>query len=465
MNPREVHAVVPVSASPHAASAASIGRMIGAVLLLLPVPLLAQGAAQAGGPGARTRAVAVTNACAELASSPSSLVLLPEGLALLRLKRELESAALTLERQPLRTTEVQRITQVQRGVDSLMRVMVRVHRDDGMMGPPMSAMSPMSPMPSGPISGTITAATTRRGDSVRVTVNGSPFDGRLFFEMADSARGTMPQVAMIIRALQPQVAAVSEAAEARLAEMRPAMGAASIGYVGVSLSGAQLRAVTPGGVMTSHCEYPLVESVDAGSPAERAGIAAGDTLVAYNGRDVLQVAVNYPELFTAGQQVRVRVRRSGRARELPVSVVPRAEERAMMFVRSYGGEGPSGPTGRVFITQTAPGATVPTGGVAGRPGLPGAQLTNFAGAQFTTIDDDFAQTIGLDAGVLVLRAPMGTPAADAGLRGGEIVRAVNGTPVRDAGALLRLLVNSGHEAKLLVQSRANGERVLTLKLK
>jgi len=462
MNPREVHDTAPISVRRRVTSAASIGRMLGAVLLLLPMPSLAQGAAQAGGPGARVRTAVVTNACAELASSPSSLVLMPEGLALLRLKRELESAALTLERQPLRTTEVQRITQVQRGVDSLMRVMVRVQRDDGLMSAPLSVMSPVPP---GPMSGIITT-TTRQGDSVRVTVNGSLFDGRMFFEMADSARGTMPQVAMIIRALQPQVAAVSEAAEARLAELRPAMGGASnIGYVGVSLSGAQLRAVTPGGVMTSHCEYPLVESVDAGSPAERAGIAAGDTLVAYNGRDVLQVAVNYPELFVAGQQVRVRVRRSGRVRDLPVNVVPRAEERAMMFVRSFGGEGPSGPAGRVFVTQTAPGGPLPTGGVVGRPGLPGAQLTSFAGAQFTTIDDDFAQTIGLDAGVLVLRAPIGTPAADAGLRGGEIVRAVNGTPVRDAGALLRLLVNSGHEAKLLVQSRSSGERVVTLKLK
>lgn len=138
---------------------------------------------------------------------------MPEGLALLRLKRELESAALTLERQPLRTTEVQRITQVQRGVDSLMRVMVRVQRDDGLMSAPLSVMSPVPP---GPMSGIITT-TTRQGDSVRVTVNGSLFDGRMFFEMADSARGTMPQVAMIIRALQPQVAAVSEAAEARLA--------------------------------------------------------------------------------------------------------------------------------------------------------------------------------------------------------------------------------------------------------
>jgi len=396
--------------------------LLSAALLLSPVPALTQGAGAGAGSGtasqaashagARARAVAVANACAELASSPSALVMMPEGLALLRLKRELESAALTLEQQPQRTTEVQRITQVQRGVDSLMRVMV----------------------------------------------NGMPFDGRMFFELTDSARGSVPRFSMTIRALQPQVAAVSEAAEARLAELRPATG---IGYVGVSLSGAQVRAVTPSGVMTSHCEYPLVESVDAGSPAERAGITAGDTLVAYNGRDVLQIAVNYPELFVPGQQVRIRVRRSGRARELPVTVVPRVEERTMVFVRSMGGDGPPAAPGRVFVTRSP----LPTAGVVGRPGLPGAQLTTFAGAQFTTIDDDFAQTLGVEAGVLVLRAPMGTPAAEAGLRGGEIVRAVNGTAVRDAGTLLRLLVNSGAEARLLVQSRATGERMLTLKLK
>ncbi|WP_337169937.1 PDZ domain-containing protein [Gemmatimonas aurantiaca] len=446
----------PVRETRRAAYATALPLLAAAVTFGLPAQVTAQTPPT---PQVRVRVTTTTtammNACGELASSPSPLVHAPEGLALLRLKRELESAALTLEKQPVPNTEVQRITQVQRGVDSLMRVIVQVQREDG---------------------GPWTPGLPRRGDSVRVFFQGNPFEGRMFFEMIDStARGSvpqlaMPQLAMIIRALQPQVAAVSEAAEARLFSGV----AANAGYMGLSLSGAQLRAVTPEGVMTSHCEYPLVESVDAGSPAERAGITAGDTLVAYNGRDVLQVAVNYPELLTPGQPVRVRLRRSGRTRELPVVVGPRkSEERTMVFVRTYGADGaPAGLTasgspqagggGRITMVPRATGASPLPSSAAG---VATAQLTTFAGAQFATVDDDFAQALGMDAGVLVLRVPLGTPAADVGLRSGEMVRAVNGTPVRDAITLRRLLGNGGTEVRLLVQAKNSGERVVVMKLR
>lgn len=441
---------IPTGDARGAAYATALPLLAAAVTFGLPAHVTAQAPPT---PQARVRVtatMAMTNACGELASSPSPLVHAPEGLALLRLKRELESAALTLEKQPMPNTEVQRITQVQRGVDSLMRVIVQVQREDG---------------------GPWTPGLPRRGDSVRVFIRGNPFEGRMFFEMIDStARGSMPQLAMIIRALQPQVAAVSEAAEARLLSGV----AANAGYMGLSLSGAQLRAVTPEGIMTSHCEYPLVESVDAGSPAERAGITAGDTLVAYNGRDVLQMAVNYPELLTPGQPVRVRVRRSGRTRELPVVVGPRkSEERTMVFVRTYGADGaPTGLTvsgspqagggGRITMVPRATGASPLPSSAAG---VATAQLTTFAGAQFATVDDDFAQALGMDAGVLVLRVPLGTPAADVGLRSGEMVRAVNGTPVRDAITLRRLLGNGGTEVRLLVQAKNSGERVVVMRLR
>ncbi|MFN7458470.1 MAG: hypothetical protein ACK5U0_13830, partial [Gemmatimonas sp.] len=65
-----------------------------------------------------------TNVCTELESSPSPLVHAPEGLALLRLKRQLESAALTLEQQQLERDQLQRIAQVRRGMESLMPVVV-----------------------------------------------------------------------------------------------------------------------------------------------------------------------------------------------------------------------------------------------------------------------------------------------------------------------------------------------------
>lgn len=371
------------------------------------------------------RPMGMQNVCVELSSSPSPLVNAPEGLALLRLKRELESAALTLEQhRQLEREQVQRISQVQRGVDSAMQVVVRFWREDNGEG------------------NMVIRRLDGRADSMRVVMKDMSDTRKMFFPVDSTLRVTMPQIGMFIRSLQPQVAAFASEAEARL----PAP-ASSSGYVGLSLSGAQIRMVTPEGVMTSHCDYPLVETVDVGSPAARAGLNAGDTLLAYNGRDVTQQAINYPEMLSPGSMLRVRVRRSGRTRDIPVTVAPRKEERTLVFTR----------------TPLAPGA-------AGAPVAPpislfsGSGVAVIAGAQFATIDAEFAESQGLEPGVLVLRVPQGTPAADAGLRAGEVVRSVNGVAVRDVASLRRIM-NAARDVKLVVQSRAAGVRTVMLELR
>ncbi|WP_353267969.1 PDZ domain-containing protein [Gemmatimonas sp.] len=345
-----------------------------------------------------------TNVCLELESSPSMLVNAPEGLALLRLKRELESAALTLEQQRgLEGNQVQRISQVQRGVDSLMQVVVRFTRDEAGSGPPR----------------------------------------RMFIAIDTAMRVQAPDISKFIRSLQPQVAAFAGEAEASL----PNGVTAPSGYMGLSLSGAQIRIVTPDGVMTSHCEYPVVETVDIGSPAARAGLGAGDTLLAYNGRDVTQTAVNYAELITAGNTVRLRIRRAGKPRDVPVTVAPRPQEvRTLVLSRAQPGSAPAMPVPPSMNMFSGSGVLV------------------LAGAQFATIDDEFAESLGLEPGVLVLRVPAGTPAADAGMRSGEVVRSVNGTPVRDVVALRRVMY-AAREARLLVQNKGGATRTVVLTLR
>jgi hypothetical protein len=402
----------------------------GSALCLAGADIGAQTTASRG--GARIRSATPANACLELQASPSALVNAPEGLALLRLKRELESAALTLDQQRrLEAEQVQRFAQVQRGMDSLMQVVVRYFREDGTPGP---------------------TVTVRRGDPLRM-VDGRTIDAPRLFGSVDSTlrilvptmdstlRTMSPKVVSIIRSLQPQVAAFIGEAEARV--MR---SAAPTGYMGLSLSGAQLRTVTPEGVLTSHCEYPLVETVDVGSPAARAGLNAGDTLTGYNGRDILQVAVNYPELLAPGETVRVRVRRGGRWRELPVVVASRPQD-------------DEGRLTALLRTPTPATPLAPPSPLAGMAGSAGLVL--IAGAQFAPIDDDFAQRLGVEPGMLVLRAPPGTPAAEAGLRAGDVVRAVNGAVVRDATAMRRAM--SSREVRLLVHSKAQGARTVILR--
>jgi serine protease Do len=195
-----------------------------------------------------------------------------------------------------------------------------------------------------------------------------------------------------------------------------------------------VRIVTPDGVLVSHCDYPVVETVDVGSPASRAGVLAGDTVLAYNGRDLTQRAVNYQRMLVPGETVRVRVKRGAKSREIPVTVTARQVAREVMLMRV--------PDAGSFSTN----------GVA-----------VLLGAQFSTVDDEFAESLGLEPGILVLRVPPGTPVAEAGLRGGEVIRAINGVTVRDVQALRRVIGGGTREARLTVLSRATGARTVTLR--
>lgn len=375
-------------------------------------------------------ASSAANACAELAATPSALVNAPEGMALLRLKRELESAAFTLEQQQqLQGIDVQRITQVQRGVDSLMQtIIVRVQHRDG---------------PDGEV------ITVERGDSIR------------------TLRLSAPAIEANIRLLQPQITAFIAAAEAQSG--RPVSEA---GYMGVGLLGAQVRTVTPDGVLVSHCDYPVVETVDVGSPASRAGVLAGDTVLAYNGRDLKLRAINYQGMLVPGETVRMRVKRGTKAREIPVTVVARQVERQIVVMRgtempvsALPPDAPRALSGRLMISSSAPSAppSSPMMGTGPSP-VPANAVAVLLGAQLSTVDDDFAEVLGLEPGILVLRAMPGSPFAEAGLRSGEIIRAFNGTLVRDVQAMRRAIAGAGsRDARLTVFSRANGTRIVTLR--
>lgn len=245
-----------------------------------------------------------------------------------------------------------------------------------------------------------------------------------------------------IRALQPRISSIlAEASRFRSAS--PLDGGP--GYIGISTSGALVRVLTRDGMLVNHCDYPVVEAVDAGSPAQRAGVARGDTLLAYNGQDVMRNAVNYSTLLTPGSDVRIKLQNNGRTREATVHVVE-----------------PKVATGRVMLATGA-------GVVQGLSLSPSSSVVSFAGAQLVTMDADLAKALGLGPGVLALRVPTGTTAASAGLRTGDVVRSVNGEPVRDAVSLERLLIawtnGGGTQARLVVQSRTGGERTIVMKLR
>lgn len=98
----------------------------------------------------------------------------------------------------------------------------------------------------------------------------------------------------------------------------------------------------------------------------------------------------------------------------------------------------------------------------------------YIGVQIANLTPDMAQRNNADInsglylpeveGVLVIRVLEGTPAADAGLRRGDVILAVNGDPIRSADALQLKVENTriGDTLQLAIQ---RGERPLTLEVK
>src|SRR5581483_10724984 len=95
------------------------------------------------------------------------------------------------------------------------------------------------------------------------------------------------------------------------------------GYLGITFMCSVKQQDGPEGLTIYHYGYPAVASVAPGSPAQRAGIVPGDTIVAYDSEDVLYRKIVLSRLLRPGKQVAVRVRRNGWIKELSVRIAPR----------------------------------------------------------------------------------------------------------------------------------------------
>ncbi len=145
----------------------------------------------------------------------------------------------------------------------------------------------------------------------------------------------------------------------------------------------------------------VVVSVEPGTPAEAAGLAAGDVIVSVEGVPVdgsadlrSRIGVRAP-----GAEVEIGYLRDGMARELALRLAEADGQRAAL----------AGPEPELLAGLRL----APLG-----PGMPG----------FGTVD-----------GVAVLDAAEGSAAARAGLRPGDVIAAINRRPVRHPDELLSLL--------------------------
>ena len=239
-------------------------------------------------------------------------------------------------------------------------------------------------------------------------------------------------------------------------------------------SATTLSGVCPGCGVSPATAWNSV-SVEPGSPAEKSGLEAGDTIVAYNGADVRNRRISLTRLLTPGTRVTVRVRREGGAKDLPVVVARRPYRFSAMampapdaMVNVEARVTAPDPPSRVRVARAprAPDAPpMPPAPViaASPPFYLGGGTAAIAGAELVRMNADLRDVLGVERGLLVITVAQGTPAEQAGLRGGDVIVAVSGEPVSSALDLQRTLRQADERAVTLEVVRKKKTRTLVLR--
>ncbi len=169
-------------------------------------------------------------------------------------------------------------------------------------------------------------------------------------------------------------------------------------------------------------EGVVVNGVERGSPAEKAGVKKGDVIVAFRGEPIksAQDLRNRIGLAAVGTDAPLTVLRDGKRRELTASIdaLP-------------GTKGSAGPAA-----------------AGGGPSAP-ATVDALQGADFRDVPRDPAH--GNAKGAMVARLEPGSAAERVGLHPGDIVTAVNRTPIGSAAELTKVLRQEQGRVALNVQ--------------
>jgi len=256
---------------------------------------------------------------------------------------------------------------------------------------------------------------------------------------------------------------------------------ATRGYLGVSFDGPSVEEVRRGGErIIRFLDYPRIALVEPSSPAERAGIQEGDTLLAFNGADVRTQQISLSKLLIPDQRIVVRVRREGEPKDFRVKVdeapgyvmsrgTPMTPVPPMPATAPLPGMPPMAKTVRVYPGEDLPrrAPMVAAGAIATTPPAMTQSVwvmtDGVAGAKVETINQGLAKTIGVKSGVLVLRVGPGTPAYESGLRDGDVILRAAGRSVSSVRELRSLIERENDTDVRLTIQRDRKQREVTLR--
>lgn len=160
-----------------------------------------------------------------------------------------------------------------------------------------------------------------------------------------------------------------------------------------------------------------ITSVEAGSPAEKAGILKNDVVLEFNGQRVegTEQFVRLVRETPPGRQVKIGLWRNGGAQQVAATLGRRKAKTSKEIIESLSGlrEMPQMP--QVWI-----------------PDIPRAFTTwrsSMLGVEAESIDGQLAQFFGVEQGVLVRSVAADSAAGKAGLKAGDVIVKVDGKTV------------------------------------
>lgn len=250
-----------------------------------------------------------------------------------------------------------------------------------------------------------------------------------------------------------------------------------IGYMGISLSGT--TEVKPGDeLIVTYRDTPIIESVEPGSPAARAGLESGDLVIAYNGEEVKGRTVSLTKLLKPGAKVVVRVRRNGTTRDIPVTIGSRVRTFSVSRApqASPGSRVEVSPAfeftfdaledDTVHLTPRARTTTRPTRSPEPTmlPPMLSGTGSAFAGAELTASNSELGEYFGTSRGIVVLHVAEGTPARRAGVQVGDVITHIDDEPVSRPVDFQRAMAKSKtRSVELQILRKRTERRALVLK--